>query len=160
MKYFATAIACLLFLWNGSAQSQPRHGDRSQWPAYDRIESYKKVRMLEALKLGEDQSVKFVSRYDRHQATMRQFEKDRNQLIDKLDSLSQTDVSDADYDQIFSSLLDIDKKVADERRIFLFQLKDVLSQKQIAQYIVFERNFVQELRQAMRDVQRERMRDH
>jgi hypothetical protein len=42
----------------------------------------------------------------------------------------------------------------------LAELKEVLSNKQIAQYIVFERNFVQELRQAVRDVQRDRIKDH
>jgi hypothetical protein len=140
----------------GSAAAQ-LHGDRSKWP--DRIESYKKVRMLEALKLDEEQSVKFVTRYTKHQEVMRGFEKERNELIDKLDTLSHSDGNEGEYDGIYSDLLDIDKRISGERQKFMSELKEVLSHKQIAQYIVFERNFVQELRQAVRDVQRERMKD-
>jgi hypothetical protein len=157
MKSTATIIFTLLTFMAGAAAGQPRHGDRSQWP--DRIESYKKVRMLEALKLEEDQSVKFVSRYDKHQEIMRGFDKDRNELIDNLDSLSHSDANDAEFDGIYANLLEIDKKIAGERQKFLSELKEILTNKQIAEYIVFERNFVKELRQAVRDVQRERMKD-
>ena len=90
---------------------------------------------------------------------MRGFEKERNELIDKLDTLSHSDGNEGEYDGIYSDLLDIDKRISGERQKFMSELKEVLSHKQIAQYIVFERNFVQELRQAVRDVQRERMKD-
>jgi len=160
MKYFATTVLGALFLATGSLLAQPEHGDRSQQPAYDRIESWKKVRMLESLKLNEYQSTKFILRYNKHQATMHGFEKERNDLVDKLDSQSKSEAADDDYNQTFNALLDTDKKISGERLRFLAELKEVLSNKQIAQYIVFERNFVQELRQAVRDVQRERMKDH
>jgi hypothetical protein len=91
---------------------------------------------------------------------MHGFEKERNDLVDKLDTQSKSDVADDDYNQTFNALLDTDKKISGERLRFLTELKEVLSNKQIAQYIVFERNFVQELRQAVRDVQRDRIKDH
>ena len=91
---------------------------------------------------------------------MHGFEKDRNDLVDKLDAQSKSDATDDDYNQTLNALLDVDKKISGERLRFLTELKEVLSSKQIAQYIVFERNFVQELRQAVRDVQRDRIRDH
>ncbi len=160
MNHFSTIVLCCVLLVPSIAAAQPGGGDRSDKPAYDRIESYKKVRMLEALKLGEDQSVKFVTRYTKHQETMRGFEKQRNELVDKLDVQAKSDAGDGNYDQIFNALLDIDKKIASERQQFLTELKEVLSDKQIAEYIVFERNFVQELRQAIRDVQRERLKEH
>ena len=156
MKQTVTLLLGIL-VFAAALPAQPRHGDRSQWP--DRIESYKKVRMLEALKLEEDQSVKFVSRYDKHQEIMRGFDKQRNDLIDNLDSLSRSGAADAQFDDIYGSLMDIDKKIAGERQKFLSELKEILSNKQIAVYIVFERNFIKELRQAVRDVQRERMKD-
>ena len=139
--------------------AQPENSDHSRRPAYDRIESWKKVRMLESLKLEEDQSTKFITRYNKHADAMHDFEKERNELVDTLDTQSKVNAADADYDQTFNLLLDIDKKISGERFHFLAELKEVLSDKQIAQYIVFERNFAQELRQAVRDVQRERMKD-
>jgi hypothetical protein len=158
MKYLATTAVCIMLV-TGSVLAQPGSGDRSQRPAYDRIESYKKVRMLESLKLGEDQSAKFLTRYDRHSEAMHGFEKERNGLVDKLDEQSKANAGDDDYNQTFNLLLDTDKKISEERLHFLTELKEVLSNKQIAQYIVFERNFAQELRQAARDLQRERMKD-
>ena len=159
MKVLATTVLGVMFLVTSSLLAQPEHGNRSEQPAMDRIESWKKVRMLESLKLEEDQSVKFIAKYNKHQDTMHGFEKERNDLVDKLDAQSKSDAGDEDYNQTFTSLLEIDKKMSGERIRFLAELKEVLSNKQIAQYIVFERNFVQELRKAVRDVQRERLKD-
>ena len=160
MKYLVTTVLGVMFLVTSSLLAQPERGDRSKQPAYDRIESWKKVRMLESLKLNEDQSTKFIVRYNEHSEAMHGFEKERNDLVDKLDTQSKSDAADDDYNQTFNALLDTDKKISGERLRFLTELKEVLSNKQIAQYIVFERNFVQELRQAVRDVQRDRIKDH
>ena len=159
MKSVVTIVLGFMFSVTSALLAQPEHSDRSQRPAYDRIESWKKVRMLESLKLDEDQSTKFITRYNKHADAMHEFEKERNDLVDKLDLQSKSDAADADYEQTFNVLLDIDKKISEERLHFLTELKGVLSNKQIAEYIVFERNFAQELRQAVRDVQRERMKD-
>ena len=159
MRYIVTTLLGVMFLVTSSLLAQAERGDHSQRPAYDRIESYKKVRMLESLKLDEDQSAKFLARYNKHSEVMHGFEKDRNDLVDKLDSQAKSDAAEEDYNQTFNALLDVDKNISGERIRFLSELKEVLSSKQIAQYIVFERNFVQELRQAVRDVQRERIKD-
>jgi hypothetical protein len=159
MKVLVTTVFGVVFLVTSALFAQPEHGSRSEQHAMDRIESWKKVRMLESLKLEENQSVKFIAKYNKHQDTMHGFEKERNELVDKLDTQSKSDAGDDDYDQTFNSLLDVDKKMSGERVRFLAELKEVLSNKQIAQYIVFERNFVQELRKAVRDVQRERLKD-
>jgi hypothetical protein len=159
MKHFVTILFCLLFLGTNVTFAQGRRGNLPPWGGFDRIESYKKVRMLEVLKLDEDQSVKFVGRYNKHQDTMHGFEKERNALVDKLDEQAQSDLKDAEYDESFNNLLDLDKKISGERLQFLGEIKEVLSRRQVAEYIVFERNFARELRQAIRDVQRERMKD-
>ncbi len=159
MKVFVTTVLGVMFLVTSSLVAQQEHGNRSQQPAMDRIESWKKVRMLESLKLEEDQSVKFIAKYNKHQDIMHEFEKERNDLVDKLDAQSKSDAEDDEYNQTFNTLLDIDKKIAGERLRFFMELKEILTIKQIAQFVVFERNFAQELRKAVRDVQRERLKD-
>ena len=160
MNYLGTILLGLLLLLPATSQAQPRRYERQSEDApRDRIESYKKVRMLEVLKLDEEQSAKFVTRYNKHQETMRGFEKERNTLVDKLDNEVQGSASDAEFDETFNVLIDLDKKISGQRLQFLNELKDVLSNHQIAEYVVFERNFVRELRQAIRDVQKDRMRD-
>ena len=160
MNYLGTMLLGLLLFIPTTSHAQPRRYERpNDESARDRIESYKKVRMLEVLKLDEEQSAKFVTRYNKHQETMRGFEKERNGLVDKLDGEVQAKASDAEFDETFNVLIDLDKKISGQRLQFLTELKEVLSNKQIAEYIVFERNFVRELRQAIRDVQKDRMRD-
>ena len=63
---------------------------------------------------------------------MHGFEKDRNDLVDKLDAQSKSDATDDDYNQTLNALLDVDKKISGERLRFLTELKEVLSSKQIA----------------------------
>ena len=157
MRPFVTMLLATLLVSADALIAQPRGGNWGPWP--DRIESYKKVRMLEALKLDEEHSVKFVTRYDKHQEILHAYDKSRNDLIDKLDSLARLNAADDAFDEVYAGLLGIDKKIADERQNFLDEMKEILSNKQIAEYIVFERNFIRELRQAVRDVQRDRIKD-
>ena len=49
-----------------------------------------------------------------------------------------------------------EEKIAETRSKFLEELKEVISIKQIAQYVVFERNFNKNLREIMRDIAKER----
>ena len=154
-----TIVLSLLFLLMNLSLAQERRGQRPPWSGFDRIESYKKVRMMEALKLDEDQSVKFVRRYKKHRDTVHEFEKERSALVNKLDEQAQSDAKDPEFDETVNNLLELDKKISGERIQFLGEIKEVLSRKQIAEYIVFERDFAKELRRAIRDVQKERMKD-
>ena len=43
MKYFVTAMLGIMLLVTSSLLAQPERPDRSKQPAYDRIESWKKV---------------------------------------------------------------------------------------------------------------------
>ena len=49
-----------------------------------------------------------------------------------------------------------EEKVLEERAKFIEELREILSVKQLSQFIVFERNFNKNLRELMRDVARDR----
>jgi hypothetical protein len=49
-----------------------------------------------------------------------------------------------------------EEQLLEERLKFVDGLKDIFTQKQIAEYIIFERNFNQNLRDLMKDIAKER----
>lgn len=122
----------------------------------ERLESFKKVRMLEALKLDEDKGLKLVARYNQHRESIRSLEEERKGVMDKLEAKVNGDASDNEFQKSFNELLEIEKKIMDARTKYLTELKDILTAKQIAEYLLFERSFARDIRDIMRDGQKER----
>ena len=124
--------------------------------AFERIENYKKLQMVEVLKLNEELSLKVLSRYNKHRDAMKSLEKDRAAIIDKLESQIASNTSDAEYNKNFTELIDVERKILELRSKYLTELKEVLTTKQVAEYLVFERNFLRNIRDIARDIQHQR----
>ena len=80
-KYLAKHLATMLFLCLAliaTGEAQKRYQEREDRPPLDRIESFKKVRLLEVLNLDEATSAKFIARYNLRAEKMRAFERTRN----------------------------------------------------------------------------------
>jgi Spy/CpxP family protein refolding chaperone len=165
MKKITTMFLVLSFLaFVQSSFAQRREGrmegHQGGRQPFERLESFKKIRMMEALHLDENTSIKFFARYDKHEDRMRAIEAERNDVVEQLDSLSRDDAGDEAYKAVFDQFTAIDKEIARERSDFLASLKEVLTDKQIAQYIVFERNFMRDLRRIVREIQLDKMKGH
>jgi hypothetical protein len=124
--------------------------------AMERLESYKKVRMLEVLKLDDEKGSKLVTRYTNHRATVRAVEEERMKVIDKLEKQAAASASDAEYQRTFTELTDIEKRMTDVRAKYLQDLKEIMTPRQIAEYLIFERNFARDIRDVMRENQKDR----
>lgn len=124
----------------------------------ERLERYKKIRMVETLNLDEETGIKLVSRYSKHRDRMKELDADRSALAEKLESLVKNNTSDAEYQKIFSEFHDLEKKSIEARKKYLDDLKEILSSKQIAEYMLFERDFMKDIRNVAREVQKERQR--
>jgi Spy/CpxP family protein refolding chaperone len=157
-KFLSFALVALL-LPSFLANAQSRRNE-AQRPASERIESFKKVRMMEAMKLDENQSVKLFARYNDHQDQMKSLERESNELFDKLESQIRSNASEGEYQQTIGELRSYEKKRTEERQRYFNELKDVLTPKQLAEYMVFERNFARDLREAVRDVKIDRLKNH
>jgi Spy/CpxP family protein refolding chaperone len=123
-----------------------------------RVEQFKKIRLMEVLKLDENESIRFFNRYDKFEEEIRGLERDRNKIIDDLDSLVKQDGADSAYQKDFDELIALGRKVADTRTHFYREIRGILTPQQVAKLIVFERDFGRELREIIQDVQRERRR--
>ncbi len=123
----------------------------------ERILEFKKVRILEILKLDEQTSVKFLSKYSKFSNDMAQIEIEREKLINELEDKIKRGDND-NYDKLMQEILDLGRKEYELKVSFYNELKGILSDQQIAQVIVFERNFSREFINALREMQKERMR--
>jgi Spy/CpxP family protein refolding chaperone len=157
MKTYLLLVTAAIFTASSVSNAQMRRGANSPRPAIERIESFKKVRMMETLKLDENQSVKLIARYNSHQERMRELERQTNEIYDRLEGQIQSNASESEYAQTFAALREYEKKRSEERMIFFNELKEVLTPKQVAEYMIFERNFARDLREAVRDVKAERL---
>lgn len=152
MKKYVTIIWMFILC---IASAQPQH-ENMRPRAMERLESFKKVRMLETLKLDEQTGLKLVNKYTKHREMVKDIEQQRSKIIDKLEEQVKGNVSDAEYQKTFSEFIDIESKIAEARGKFLIELKEILTSKQIAEYMIFERNFARDLRDIMKDLQKER----
>jgi Spy/CpxP family protein refolding chaperone len=123
-----------------------------------RVEEFKKIRLMEVLKLNDDESIRFFNRYDKFQEELRGLEHERNRIIDDVDSLVKQDAKAEAYGKDFDELIALGQKVADARVHFYTEVRGLLTPQQMAKLIVFERDFGRELREIIQDVQRERRR--
>jgi len=151
-------LACMLllppvlFAQPGRAGDAQGGGDRP----FDRIESLRKVRLVEILELKEDQSVRFLARLNEHDNARRALMKDRGEALDRLERLIRNKADDAEYQKAFAEVASIDDSLMMERKTFFAGLSDILTPTQRAKMLIFERRFERELRDAMREAQRRR----
>lgn len=158
MKYFLRTLLFSFFLVIVCTAQPPDGFGEGRRHQSERLESYKKVRMIEALKLDEETGIKLINRYNEHRKVIKQLETERMEVMDKLELQVQSPVADAEYQKNINELFEIERKIMDARKKYLENLKEIFSTKQIAEYIVFERNFMKDLRNIVNDVQKQRMR--
>lgn len=149
-------LAALMFVSILTWAQQP---DRTpdQRP-FERVEQWKKVRLIEMLNLSEDQSVRFFARLNEHENTRRSFMKVKGEALDRIERLVRNKAEGGEFEKVIPDVLAADAKVHDEQKRFFGSLGDILSSEQRAKLLLFERHFERELRDAMREAQKRRFR--
>jgi len=125
--------------------------------AAERVEQFKKIRLMEVLKMEEEASLRFFSRYNKHEEEMRQFEMKRNRLIDQLQMMRERDPQEAELQKLTKEVRATGDEAYRTREKYLDDVSRMLTPVQFADYLIFERAFLRNLRDMMRESQRERM---
>jgi hypothetical protein len=149
-------LICLLLV---PVQLLAQPGPPQDSRQFERIEQWKKVRLIEILQMKEDQSVRFFSRMSEHDRQRRELMHAKGEALDRLERLIRNRAGNAELEKVIPEVLDIDSRIRDEQRNFFTGLGDILTVEQQAKLLVFERQFEKELREAMREVQRRRWRE-
>jgi hypothetical protein len=146
-------ISCLFF---GSCVAYAQPEGPPPGRPFERIERLRKVRLIEALDLSEDQSVRFFARLNERDETRRAIFKEKGEALDKVERLVRNHADAKEFEALFSDVAAIDTRMADESRRFFDGLKDILSAEQRGKLLLFEKHFERELREAMKEAQRRR----
>jgi len=131
--------------------SQQHHMGNKRGNPRERIDQLEKIKLIEELNMSEEASVKFFSRRN-------EFREKEKKLHDRIDSLSMLirdksispdgQTTDAEWKKINEEFLSVEKMMRKNKIDFVSSLQNLLTPKQMAQFLAFERKF----RQDMQDI--------
>jgi Spy/CpxP family protein refolding chaperone len=156
MKRLIISVFLLLILFplDSPAQQRQIRGE----PGRDRFETLRQVKMIEALELDKETAARLTVVYRRHQEHNRQLMEELDERIGALEEALESGASDDEIGKLRSEF-EVTQKAIHTGRMQLFRdAEEILTPRQVAQLIVFERNFTREMRTLMREAQRDRRR--
>lgn len=112
-----------------------------------RIEEFKKIKLIEALDLSEDETTRFFALYNEHQKKVRALQNEREKTIDQIARLTKDEAkfNARKYEELERRLFEIDQELFRNRQEFHSNIKNVLSPYKVAKFHVFERDFIREV---------------
>ncbi len=120
----------------------------------ERIRQLRVWKLTDRLKLTEDQSVKFFARYNRYQD---EFAKNLETVQSQMRELRQAELanaSEADIDKKVMQVLEARKASSELLPKYYKEFREVLSARQMAELVIFERDFLEDLNVLMRQAQK------
>lgn len=142
-KIILLMIVILLFADFAFAQIKRDRHKRSD----SKIEKLEKIKLIEALEMDEETTLRFFSRRAEHRQLMQSLQQDAEGIMIELEKALQSDkITDAELKTLMDDYLVSEKNMISQRNLFLNSLNDLLTTEQIARLIIFEKKFKQELR--------------
>lgn len=158
MKLSYTLFAAVLLLPVGFVQAQPPgQGWGQDKHSFERIQQLMKMRMVESLDLKEEQSVRFIARFNEHEKRRHELMKLKGEGLDRIEKLAMESGDEQEMEKALTEAQAVDTRMMEERMKFINGLSDILTVTQRAKLLLFERKFERELRDAVRETQRRRM---
>jgi hypothetical protein len=145
-------IPFLFFLFTitilyGQHDEKQNHGPKP----LEKIEQWEKAKLIEMLKMNEENSVRFFARRNEHQNKMKEILDQRDQFMNDLSKELHegTKQNDNSYKDKLDKLLNFDSRLMKEKESFLRSLNDLLTPQQILKLAVFEIKFRKEIREKL-----------
>lgn len=116
-----------------------------------KIEELEKIKLIESLQMNEETTLRFFSRWDQFKDNQHKLVKSSNDILDKLDRevSNDNDKNDPEINKMIDLYFGIEKQLQKNKRDFIYSLKDILDQIQIAKLLVFEKKFKDEIRNVL-----------
>lgn len=116
-----------------------------------KIEELEKLKLVEALKLDEETTLKFFSRRTEHRERMKKLvQNSDDKLAEMENALKQgVQIKDDEFQNLLKEYLSIEEKIANERSQFLTSLSEIMPYEKIVTFIVFEKKFREEIREIL-----------
>jgi hypothetical protein len=119
----------------------------------EKLEQLEKIKLIEALDLDEETSIRFFARRNESINEVQELEKKADELIFELEkSFNSEDNNQSEKQKkLISEMLKIRESIEMKRSQFINSIDDILTIEQIAKLIVFEKKFRDEIRNVLFD---------
>lgn len=151
-KLIITLLAIILL----TSISFPQKMDERGMKHRGKLEQLEKIKLIEALDLDEETSIRFFSRRNESRKEIQELEIRTDDIIAELEkSFNNGDKSKDDLQKrLTSDLLKTRESIETKRNQFINSLNDILTTEQIAKLIVFEKKFRDEIRNVLLNKER------
>ncbi len=144
----------LLFLICGVASPQPVPRERVR----ERIEIIRMWKLTEALNLSQEQSMRFFPLFNQWEGKSHQLDEERNGLLDELELvLAQERPKEKEIRTLLQRLEENQAKKVKEQRDFWLHASEILTVRQRAEYLIFQRDFERRIKEIIRDIRERRI---
>ena len=151
-KLIITLLAIILLTSISFPQKMEERGMKHR----GKLEQLEKIKLIEALDLDEETSIRFFSRRNESRKEIQELEIRTDDIIAELEkSFNNGDKSKDDLQKrLTSDLLKTRESIETKRNQFINSLNDILTTEQIAKLIVFEKKFRDEIRNVLLNKER------
>ncbi len=153
MKKMVIILLALAFSSGFYAQSRQnnmmRMHDRMMRKHSRELRMLEQLKLIDYLKLDENQAVRFSARRNKFLSEQDSLLQIKRELTDSLSALIADHAGDKTYKKIIAKLFETDKSMIANKKSFLKNLSDFLSQEQIAKIVVFENRFKKDIMRMM-----------
>jgi len=149
MKRIMYAFALCLFFVGGVAPVSAQRGDKPM----QRIQQFKKMKLLETLDLDEETANKFLVKYDKWEKQISDINQQRMILVQELRLAMEKKAGDDEINHTLDSLVDYTTKADDARHQMYADLRSILTAKQAAKLALFEAQFQRKLQETLNRLQ-------
>ncbi|MGB5848842.1 MAG: hypothetical protein WBH40_10160 [Ignavibacteriaceae bacterium] len=148
MKVILLAI-CLIIVSSMQSFSQMR--DKPPQHMRDKLNQLEKIKLIEALEMDEETTLRFFSRRNEHQTIIDELANRADEIITQMDVIIKSGkvYTEAELKSLIEEANTIHTEIVQIKSDFINSLDDILTTEQIAKLIIFERRFKDELRRAM-----------
>jgi lipopolysaccharide export LptBFGC system permease protein LptF len=149
---FITLLTVILLTSISFPQQMKEKGMKNR----EKLEQLEKIKLIEALDLDEETSIRFFARRNDSKKEIQELEMKAEDIISELEKSfnSENKNQSENQKQLISEMLKTRESIELKRNQFISSIYDILTVEQIGKLIVFEKKFRDEIRQVLFDKKR------
>ena len=154
MKYSVGIIllVALMFCTEDGMAQRRRMQRPMDGPRPERLEKFRKMRLIEILKLSEEDAVRFFAKHSAHEDAQRDLLKSRNNALDEIEKIIRDKGDSEKIEKLSDEIEGVDQKMFAERTRFHDDIQKLLTPEQYGKFLVFERNFGRQVKDALQEM--------
>lgn len=117
----------------------------------EKFRTLKKVKLLEELNLNESESEKFLIKYNSAENLIIEKQENFKKALDDLELAMKNKKSEKEILELTNKVVDAHNELLKARAKKIEEVKKVLNNEQFAKFLVFEKNFMEQIRDLMKE---------